>query len=72
MSLDRIAAVKIFACTAAACQCFIVLMLVVAEGQVVHRALCRCQNAERTEQGIDNALRGLNVAGHNGPAAFGA
>jgi hypothetical protein len=46
----------------AAADRFVVLMAVVAEGEVVHRALGGGHHAERAVEGIHHALRRFHVA----------
>ena len=49
----------------AAADGLVILMALVAEGQVVHGALGGGQQAEGTVEGIDQALGGLDVAGNH-------
>ncbi len=49
----------------AAADRFVVLAAVVAEAEVVHRALGRRLHAQRCEQGIGERLRHLHIAGHH-------
>ena len=54
----------------AAADGLVVLVAIVAEGEVVHRALRRGQHPERAVQRVGDALRGLDVAGdHRGGVA---
>ena len=46
-----------------AANCLVVLIAVVAEREIVHRALRRRLHAKRAEQGIGDALRGFDIAG---------
>ena len=43
----------------------VILMALIAEGQVVHRALRRRQRTERREQAIRHRLAGLDIAGND-------
>ena len=49
----------------AAADRFVVLMLVVAESEVVHRALGGGHRSQRAVQGVHHALRGFHVARHH-------
>jgi hypothetical protein len=44
----------------------VILIALVTESEVVHRALRGCLQAERAVERIDDALRGLDVARHHG------
>ena len=44
----------------------VILVAVVAEGEVVHRALGRGHDAERAVERVGDALRGLDIAGDDG------
>ena len=43
----------------------VVLIAVVAEGEVVHRALRRSERSQRPEQAVGDGLRGLDIARHH-------
>ena len=53
---------KPFARARAAADGFVILVAVVAEGEVVHRALRGAHHAERAVERVGDALRGLDIA----------
>ena len=71
MRVHGAAAVPVRAGPGAAAERLVVLVAVVAEGEVVHRALARRGRAERAEQRGRHRLRGLHVAGRHGGGARG-
>src|SRR5918999_2933531 len=60
--VDATGAVETLARARAAADGFVILVRVIAEGEVVHRALRRTHHAERAVQRVGDALRGLDIA----------
>ena len=69
--VDGAAAVVPGAGASSAADGLVILHLVIAEGEVVHRALRRGHHAERAVQGIGDDLRRLDVAGNDGRRRVG-
>ena len=63
--MDGVCSRKIGACTCASTDGFIVLEVRISEGEIIHRTLRSCQRAKGSEKGINNVLRGFNIACNN-------
>ena len=66
MGLYRIGAVEVGPGARTAANGFVILIILVAEGEIVHRPLGRRHHAQGAVKGVGHALRGFDVAGDDG------
>ena len=70
MRVDGAGSVEIGAGTSTAANGLVVLVGIVAEGEIIHRALRGCHLAHRAEERVGDDLAGLDIAGHHGRGPF--
>ena len=70
VGVHRIGAVEARAGRRAGADRLVILIVRVAEIEVVHRALRAGERAERAEQAVGHRLRGLDIAGDDGGGIF--
>ena len=71
MRVNGISSVKSVSGSGTSANGFIILQMVIAEGQIVHRALTRGHGTQCAKQRVTNRLTGLYIAGNHGGGRFG-
>ena len=64
--MDRIGTTESISTTNSTADRLVVLILLVAKGQIVHGSLGSGLNAEGRQYGIDDALAGFDISSHDG------
>ena len=71
MRVNGISSVKSVSGSGTSANGFIILKMVIAEGQIVHCALTRGHGTQGAKQRVTNCLTGFNIAGNHGGGRFG-
>src|SRR5690606_25536326 len=70
MGLHGVGAIKIETSTGASGDGFVILIALIAEGEIVHRALCGRHRAESSEESICHGLARLDISSDHGSGIF--